>query len=208
MTDSLWEKIQETAGPRASQEALQGNRDEKGFAVSLVYLWKSVPCAFNYLLIFFFKCSIKSTAAGCCVSWDTEESEPEPGGGRMRLPSLHGLFQKVRLWNVLHEALRRLWEARPVPQAWGFCKPDRRVSQKKAAPPLHKKIPVRVHFPQPVSVSGYKLLSLALPLPSQLSSDLLLSPPAPCSSPRLFLPLPCFPCLEPPSSHTPPPQRL
>ena len=106
----------------------------------------------------------------------------------MRLPSLHGLFQKVRLWNVLHEALRRLWEARPVPQAWGFCKPDRRVSQKKAAPPLHKKIPVRVHFPQPVSVSGYKLLSLALPLPSQLSSDLLLSPPAPCSSPRLFLP--------------------
>lgn len=82
MTDSLWEKIQETAGPRASQEALQGNRDEKGFAVSLVYLWKSVPCAFNYLLIFFFKCSIKSTAAGCCVSWDTEESEPEPGGGQ------------------------------------------------------------------------------------------------------------------------------
>ena len=82
MTDSLWEKIQGTAGPRASQEALRGNGDEKGFAVSLVCLWKSVPCAFNYLLIFFFKCSIKSTATGCRVSWDTQESKPEPGGGQ------------------------------------------------------------------------------------------------------------------------------
>ena len=47
-----------------------------------VCLWKSVPCAFNYLLIFFFKCSIKSTATGCRVSWDTQESKPEPGGGQ------------------------------------------------------------------------------------------------------------------------------
>ena len=110
--------------------------------------------------------------------------------GRMRLPSLHGLFQKVRLWNVLHKALRRLWQARPVPQAWGFCKPDRRVSQKKATLLLRKKIPVksppspagqrqRIKAPLSCSPSAFPLI---LRPPSLSSSSLLLSPPPPPAS--------------------------
>lgn len=176
-----------------------------------------MPCAFNYLLIFFFKCSIKSTATGCRVSWDTLESKPEPGGGQGSDPGAGAGCGCQAFMACSRRSDCGMFSTKPLEgsgrpalslKPWVFCKPDRRVSQKKAAPPLHEKIPVRVHFPHPVSVSGYKLLSLALPLPSHSSSDLLLSPPAPCSSPRLFLPLPCFPHLEPPSSHTPPPQRL
>ena len=140
----------------------------------------------------------------------------------MRLPSLHGLFQKVRLWNVLHKALRRLWEARPVPQAWGFCKPDRRVSQKKATLLLRKKIPIksppspagqgqrqRIKAPLSCSPSAFpyilrppSLLQLPAPLPassSRFPASLVWSlPPAPhhlpsaCETPTASPKAPCL----------------
>lgn len=114
--------------------------------------------------------------------------------GRMRLPSLHGLFQKVRLWNVLDKALRRLWEARPGPQAWGFCKPDRRVSQKKATARKRPPSPAgqRQRIKAPLSCSlclpthpptSFSLLPLPAPLPassSRFPASLVWSlPPAP-----------------------------
>ena len=133
--------------------------------------------------------------------------------GRMRLPSLHGLFQKVRLWNVLHKALRRLWQARPVTQAWGFCKPDRRVSQKKATLLLRKKIPIK----SPPSPAGQRLsadksssllLSLCLPTHPPTSFSLLQLPaPLPASSSRfpasLFWSLPPAPHHLPSACETP-----
>lgn len=39
-----------------------------------------MPCAFNYLLIFFSSVLLKVLPQAAVGSWDTEESEPEPGG--------------------------------------------------------------------------------------------------------------------------------